>query len=187
MVADTSKDFSTASSSEPDADRIWNKVQDALNSPAVQAAARVTTASHFFGCAPEDLSASEFASDIKAPSVMAFIKTRNKVFALTRDTPAYDYDKNGDAVLISLVHLADEDQVQRKTGTSQFAAGCVILADFPADKALEVMSIAEENGWLPRLLPGDQDPVNAIKALRQEILPPVASANEPEAFRNDKT
>jgi hypothetical protein len=161
-------------------------VQDALASPALQATAKVTSASHFFDRPAGDISPDQFTSDIQSPSVVAFIKTRNRVFALTRDTSSFDYDKNGDAVLISLRQMADEEEMQHQINTCQLTAGCVILTDLPASTALEVMDIAEENGWLPRPLPGQEGPATIIKALRQDTQPPAAAEAGPQDFNHDK-
>lgn len=109
---------------------------------------------------------------------------------MTCDTPSYDYDKNGDTIIIGLQHLDDDEKIRHQISTCQITTGCVILTDFPANKALEIMNLAVANGRIPRPLPREghsaESHMNAIEALRREIQPSTALEYEPQVLRYNR-
>lgn len=196
MVDKSSSDFSSASSSPLSAAQVWEKVQKTLDAPETRRAARILPASQFmFGPAIEDMEPEDFARPVAAdPLVLAFFRTPNKVFLITRTMPydagdyEMDFDEDKDEyegedydapnATLSLQELTGGpsamgiDDIQYTVFVcQQTRGGAQILTDLPAHKGLEIMEYAKENGLLIEAFsPEDaQEHLRRIAALRAEV------------------
>lgn len=207
-MADKSLDvFSSASSPSLNADQIWEKVQKTLGSPETRHAARILPAAHFmFGPRIEDMVPQDFAEPVATePLVLAFFRTDNKVFLLTRtmesDDDGYEISFGGDednavpqAAALSLQELTGApvgmpgmDDIQYPVFVCQRMGDAQILTDLPAHKALEIMEYAQENDLLiqPFSEEDARQHLRTIAALRAEVYGPAAPGASADLQQNN--
>lgn len=176
MVSHPSAPFSSASSPVSDADSIWEKVQEALNSKIIRFASFVVPASYLSEDPSAGFSPEEFALKGEAQLATAFFRTADTVFALVRTT---DFDGElGQHPALFLTEVTGDDEIQRQINAGLYLGRSYFLTGVSPDMALQVMDIAQENDMLLSFREDarHENHLQIIEKLRHEVAATPASS-----------